>query len=89
MTADRARVQAEGVSPATFQVYDQFCREPILTNPILVTSLKSSKPTVQRALEYLQKFGVIKEVSCKQRRRCYAYQAYLDILTRDTTTRIG
>jgi Fic family protein len=89
MTADRARVQAEDMSPTTVQVYDQFCREPILSNSILVTSLKSSKPTVQRALEYLQKLEIIKEVSGKQRRRRYAYQAYLDILTRDTTTRIG
>jgi Fic family protein len=89
ITADRAKVQAENVSPTTLQVYAQFCREPILTNPILVTRLKSSKPTVQRALQYLQKLGIIKEVSGKQRRRRYAYQAYLDILTRDTTTRIG
>jgi Fic family protein len=89
MTADRARVQAEDVSPTTLQVYDQFCREPILTNPTLVRRLKSSKPTVERALKYLQKLGIIQEVSGKQRRRRYAYQAYLDILTRDTTTRIG
>jgi len=89
MTADRAKVRAEDVSPTTLQVYAQFCREPILTNSILVTRLDSSKPTVQRALEYLQKIGIIKEVSGKQRRRRYAYQAYLDILTRDTTTRIG
>lgn len=86
---DRFRVQAKDVSPTTLKVYEQFCREPILTNPILVTRLKSSKPTVQRALEYLQKHGIIREVSGKQRRRRYAYQAYLDILTRDTTTRIG
>ena len=89
MTADRARVQAEDFSSTTLQVYEQFCREPILTNSILVTRLKSSKPTIQRALEYLQKLGIIAEVSGKQRRRRYAYQAYLDILTRDTTTRIG
>lgn len=89
MAADRAHVQAEDVSPTTLQVYDRFCREPILTNPILVMRLKSSKPTIQRALAYLQKLGIIHEVSGKQRRRRYAYQAYLDILTRDTTTRIG
>lgn len=89
MKADRSRVQAENVSPATLQVYDHFCREPILSNSILVTRLKSSKPTIQRALDYLQKLGIIREVSGKQRHRRYAYQAYLEILTRDTTTRIG
>ena len=89
MNADRSRVHTEDVSPTTLQVYDQFCREPILTNPTLVARLNSSKPTVQRALEHLQKLGIIKEISGKQRRRRYAYHAYLDILTRDTTTRIG
>jgi Fic family protein len=89
MTTDRARVQLEDVSSVTLQVYNHFCREPILTNPILVARLRSSKPTVQRALEHLQEFGIIKEVSGKQRYRRYAYQVYLDILTRDTTTRIG
>lgn len=89
MTADRNRVQAEKLSPTIIHVYDHFCREPILTNPILVSKLKSSKPTIQRALEHLQKLGIIHEVSGKQRRRRYAYQAYLDILTRDTTTRVG
>lgn len=89
MSTDRARVQAGDVSPTTLHVYDQFCREPILTNPILVTRLNSSKPTIQRALEHLQKLGILHEISGKQRRRRYAYGAYLDILTRDTTTRMG
>jgi Fic family protein len=89
MSSDRARIQNEDVSPTTLQIYDHFCREPILTNSILVMKLKSSKPTVQRTLEYLQKLGIIREISGKQRHRRYAYQAYLDILTRDTTTRIG
>lgn len=89
MTADRVSIQSEDVTPATLVIYDQFCREPILTNPILVTRLKSSKPTVQRALDHLMRLGIIVEVSGKKRRRRYAYRAYLSILTRDTTTRIG
>ena len=89
MTTDRARIQSGDVTPATFLMYDHFCREPILTNPLLVARLKSTKPTVQRALDHLLRLGIIAEVSGKKRRRRYAYQAYLSILTRDTTTRIG
>ena len=89
ITADRARLQSEDVTPATLVMYDHFCREPLLTNPILVERLKSSKPTVQRALDHLMRLGIITEVSGRKRRRRYAYQAYLSILTRDTTTRIG
>jgi Fic family protein len=89
MTTDRAQLQQEDASPSTLQVYEHFCREPILTNTNLVKDLKLSKPTIQRALEYLKKRRIITETSGKQRHRRYAYQAYLQILTRDTTTRIG
>ncbi|MBI3293228.1 MAG: Fic family protein [Deltaproteobacteria bacterium] len=89
MTSDRARIQSADVTSTTLFMYHHFCREPILTNSILVTKMKSSKPTVQRALEHLLKLGIIAEVSGKQRRRRYSYTAYLNILTRDTTTRIG
>ncbi|MCB0361686.1 MAG: Fic family protein, partial [Bdellovibrionales bacterium] len=73
--ADRTRLQLSDVTPATLLIYDQFCREPILTNPVLVVRLKSSKPTVQRALGHLLRLGLITEVSGKKRRRRYAYQA--------------
>jgi Fic family protein len=68
---------------------NKFCREPILTNATLVSRLRSSKPTVQRALDHLLRLGIIAEISGKQRHRRYSYQAYLEILTRDTTTRVG
>ncbi len=89
LITDRARIQSEEVTPATLVIYDQFCREPLLTGPVLVARLKSSKPTVQRALDHLMRLGILAEVSGKKRRRRYAYQAYLSILTRDTTNRIG
>jgi Fic family protein len=87
--ADREKIGHADASPATLHIFDRLCREPILTNPTLVKRLKSSKPTIQRALDHLLKLGIIHEVSGKQRHRRYAYQAYLEILTRDTTTRIG
>ena len=86
---DKEKLQSGAVSVTTRQVFEQLCREPILTNSILVTRLKSSKPTIQRALDHLEKLGMIEEVSGKQHRRRYAYQAYLSILTRDTTTKMG
>lgn len=89
MAMDRARIQGEKASSILLQVYNQFCREPILTNSALVESLKSSKPTVQRALELLVKLNIVKETTGNQRRRRYSYRAYLEILTRDTTTQIG
>ncbi len=84
ITTDRARIH----TPLALRTYDLFCREPTLTNPILVMKLKSSKPTVQRALNYLQNLGIIQKTSTKRPHR-YTYQPYLDVLTRDTLTQIG
>jgi predicted transcriptional regulator len=86
---DRERVRVTQPSATTIHVYEQFCREPLLTNAILVERLNSTKPTIQKALEALVDIGLLQEVSGKKRGRRYAYQKYLDILTRDTTTKMG
>jgi Fic family protein len=87
--ADRVRIQDSSPTSSTLLVYNQFCREPILTNSILVNRLGSTKPTIQKSLDALITLGLIHEVSGKKRGRRYAYQQYLDILTRDTVTRMG
>ncbi len=46
-------------------------------------------PKVNRALQHLIKLGIIKEISGKQRNRKYAYENYLQILVRDTNTKMG
>jgi len=87
--SDRIRIQDSSPTSSTLLVYDQLCREPILTNSILVDRLGSTKPTIQKSLDALSSLGLIREVSGKKRGRRYAYQQYLDILTRDTVTRMG
>ena len=76
-------------SKSTILVYEYFCRVPILSNGLLVKKLKSTKPTIQNALDSLEGLGLIFEASGKKRGRRYVYKEYLDILTRDTVTRIG
>ena len=86
---DRKKIHSLQLAGSTLLVFELFCREPILTNAILVKRLKISKPTVQRALDALVKIGLVDEVSGKKRGKRYAYKKYLDILTRDTKTNIG
>jgi len=86
---DREHIHNSKPSASILSVYERFCREPILTNAILVERLESTKPRVQRALDALVEMGLLHEVSGKKRGRRYAYKKYLDILTRDTTTKIG
>jgi Fic family protein len=88
-TKDRKTLQDAPMSTNGMLAFEQFCREPILTNAILMDRLKSTKPTIQKILDQLSNLGIIHEVSGKKRGRRYAYKNYLDILTRDTVTKIG
>lgn len=88
-TRDRKALQGSFPTATALRVYDQFCREPILTNTSLINRLKSTKPTIQKALDALLGLGLVNEVSGKKRGRRYSYKEYLDILTRDTIIKIG
>jgi Fic family protein len=86
---DRDKLQKSKPTAYTIQVFNEFCRNPILTSPALLEKHQSTKPKIQRALDHLIKLDIIHEVSGKQRNRRYAYHEYLDILVRDTTSRAG
>ncbi len=86
---DRSKLEQTKILPYAKQVFEEFCRNPILNNATLVKKHNASKPKVQRALDALIKVGMLQETSGKARNRVYAYRAYLDILTRDTATPIG
>lgn len=88
-TMDRKNLQKSSLSARCMLAFDQFCHEPILTNARLMDRLKSTKPTTQKILDQLVKLKIIHEVSGKKRGRRYAYKNYLEILTRDTITKIG
>jgi Fic family protein len=86
---DRERLSQAKPTAYTIQVYNEFCHDPILTSTVLLERHKSTKPKVQRALDHLEKLGIIREISGKRRHRRYAYSEYLAILVRDTSTRVG
>jgi Fic family protein len=83
---DKKKLQSSSPTSTVLLVYDLFCREPILTNAILMSRIKSTKPTIQKALDDLLTLGLITETSGKKRGRRYAYKEYLDLITRDTIT---
>lgn len=45
--------------------------------------LGTTAPTARKAVEVLERIGVLRETSGRQRDRVYAYQAYLQALTAD------
>lgn len=87
--ASRENLQRSKPTAYTIQVFNEFCLFPILTANELFEKHNSSKPKIQRAIDHLCALGFLQEISGKQRNRKYAYGKYLDILVRDTTTKIG
>lgn len=86
---DRDKLQKSKPTSYTILVFNEFCHNPILNSSVLLERHKSTKPKIQRAFDHLIKLGFIREVSGKQRHRRYSYDEYLQILVRDTTTRVG
>ncbi|HXS18018.1 MAG TPA: Fic family protein [Polyangiaceae bacterium] len=65
-------------------VYDLLKKRIAIRIPEAAQELGSSKPTVTRALDELQKLGIAHEVTGKSRGKIFAYRKYMDILNRDT-----
>ncbi|WP_186647119.1 Fic family protein [Fluviispira vulneris] len=87
---DLAKISANKPTPMMNQIFHQLCCYPIVSVPILERHINgSSQATIQRALVRLKEIGIITEITGLQRNRKYAYLEYLNILKKDTTTRIG
>lgn len=86
---DKNRLQKSKPTTYTIQVFNEFCHDPILTGAVLIERHSSTKPKVNRAFQHLLDLGIIREISGKQRNRKFAYHNYLQILVRDTNTKIG
>lgn len=71
-------------APNALKVFEYMKRRAIVAIPNLAKELQISQPTATAALENLIRLGIVKEVSGKKRDRLFAYQAYLDILSKDT-----
>lgn len=82
---DRRAISALGRPAAsTLRVHELLQKRPLLSVPATTKELGLSKPTVAKAMEHLEKLGIVREITAKQRRRVYAYVRYLDILNQGT-----
>lgn len=79
---DRARlIKHDTVTVPAVRLLDLLPSNPVVTLPLAVELLDVSKPTAIKAIESLEKTGILKETTGKRRDRVYAYQKYLDVLT--------
>ncbi len=77
-------VNHPSVTVPAIRLFDLLGANPILTLPLAIKLLSVSKPTAIKAMDAMQKAGILRETTGRLRDRVYAYQAYLDVLKSDT-----
>jgi Fic family protein len=78
---DRQRlVAAPGASIMAIRLMDRLPIHPVVTIPAVVKILKTTKPTAGKAVQLLEKLGVLTETTGRQRDRTFAYASYLERL---------
>jgi len=81
---DRERIQALGrEAGSALQVHAALQARPLQNVAGLQAATRRSAPTVLKALDVLEKLGVVREVTGRRRNRVFEYRAYLEALNRD------
>ncbi len=83
MRQDEQRIHPLGRRAGTaLRVHRQFSQRPLQSIKAMVNELEISYPAVSKSVEALEKMGIVREVTGRQRNKVYAYQAFLDILNK-------
>lgn len=82
---DRQKIQGLGrPSGSVLQVHHALQGRPISAVSFLVEQTDLAQATVYKALEHLQKLGIVREITGSQRNRLFAYDQVLRTLAQDT-----
>jgi Fic family protein len=78
---DADRIQTLGRAAANaLRVFDTLRRQPLASIDALAQRTGLSFVTAARAIDALQRLGIVQEITGKKRERVFAYRAYMDIL---------
>ncbi len=78
---DRQRIQALGRNAGSvLQVHEYLRRRVFLRVPDAAKTLPVSSPTIHKAIESLERIGMVSEITGKQRNQTWVYREYLDTL---------
>ncbi len=82
---DRRRIERLSRPAASaLRVHQRLQRHPLVSVPEAARDLRLSPPTVANAIRRLERLGILRETTGRQRGRLFVYSAYLDILNRGT-----
>lgn len=78
---DIQKIKSQRRSPGSILiVHRELMRRPLIDAPTIAKSTKLSNATVYNSLLYLQKLGMVKEMTGQKRNRLYYYKDYLEIM---------
>jgi Fic family protein len=78
---DRAKIEKLGrPAGSALRVHQLLQRSPIVSVPLAAKKLDVTEPTVRSSLERLEKLGIVREMTGRQRNRLFVYDKYLKIL---------
>lgn len=82
---DRAKIAAIGRGAGSaLQTHQYLERKPLAVIPEMVRALNLTTPTVTAALQNLERIGIVREITGKQRGRVFVYDDYLKLLEQGT-----
>jgi Fic family protein len=82
---DRAAIGTLGRATGNvLRVHELLQKKPLISVPFAVKELALTSPTITAAINHMQKLGIVREVTGKQRGRLFVYDEYLKILEEGT-----
>ena len=82
---DRERLGSLGRrAGSALRVHESLERRPILSVPETAEELDLSAPTVRACVEAMEAMGIAREITGRERRRLYVYDAYIALLAEGT-----
>ena len=84
--ADRRTVSDHKAATVTsVRLFEQIPEHPMITLATAMQLVGATKPTTGKAIDALCQAGILQEITGRKRDRIYAYQAYLDVLSEETS----
>lgn len=85
LSEDEKKIEGLGRGATTaLRIHSDLKRHPLLSVPVAAKRLRISQPTIQAALGNLEKLGIVREITGRQRGRLYSYARYLAVLDEGT-----
>ena len=82
---DRKKIEKDGKpTAAILTIHNYFQSQPISNTSKIKQASGLSLPTILRSLTALEKYGILKEITGKERHKIYVYKDYIDILGKGT-----